>query len=682
MVGPSCEASVVARLQARGVLSVLDIDEEDDADDFVAVWETEGVSASDLKKLRSEIQEKRSAMVDEAVRDHESGRLGCSVPKPPVRQELVPIAKKKQRTFDRSRGLGLARVDALALPAKRARVLPTSEDTLQSVPITGESHEKAEELAPGLWDIFLELGDQGGLWKEYAELPADLQGSKEEMTLEEFADLPVSSLRGYIGSFRRWQVWAAEHGVDWKGPTATHVAIFLHHLKGAGDTVPHSVLGHLKWLETNVGIHFSSDDKQVGRKGKKALNHIEEPAKPTSWKVWKYLEYISQHANEFIRIMAVFWLLVLQGAMRFAHCQRSRIMVIHQWHFEFEATRGKPKHKGLRRPFRWVAPRYTPGGVDLAPQVRSLMERYRELEEQGRPIFFLLPDFYPRTSDISLVTDIRDTAMGMSKAVDMLRSLLMGHPLYLSEEKAAEFTGHSPRHTLPSLADRASYETQERLAIGKWARDAEDTSTMRKESRRLAMAVRYSNQTLLTEARCKAELVISANLAEMDYINSGAASAGSYSNDWEDIMLCWPEREVSRKALEVFTKDLASASSSKFAEIQDAMHQSEEEEAEVTPGDEGEDSSTSDSDSSCDPDVSAFEWLRSTGPRGRLHLKKLSGVDPGDTEFTTCCGRRLRNPASGTGIGAALCEDATWSPRCYAKLPDELRCEWLEAHKT
>ena len=65
--------------------------------------------------------------------------------------------------------------------------------------------------------------------------------------------------------------------------------------------------------------------------------------------------------------------------------------------------------------------------------------------------------------------------------------------------------------------------------------------------------------------------------------------------------------------------------------------------------------------------TAALEWLMSKGKRP--HLRLLGAHRDG--RLCSACGRRLMQPSPGAGLQEALGAGAPWSPRCWAKLPEE-----------
>ena len=105
--------------------------------------------------------------------------------------------------------------------------------------------------------------------------------------------------------------------------------------------------------------------KIVKKNGANMPGYQPDGAEAFTMRIWQFLEMLLMHGNIFIKALGVFWISAIQGAMRTVHLQRSRVVLIHDWYLEMEASRGKNRKGGLRQPFQWSLPRYTPFGFDV-----------------------------------------------------------------------------------------------------------------------------------------------------------------------------------------------------------------------------------------------------------------------------------------------------------------------------
>ena len=75
--------------------------------------------------------------------------------------------------------------------------------------------------------------------------------------------------------------------------------------------------------------------------------------------------------------------------MRTVHLQRSRVVLLHDWYLEMEASRGKNRKGGVRQPFQWSLPRYTPFGFDVWKALEAVQKRFMEgLALDDSPLLF------------------------------------------------------------------------------------------------------------------------------------------------------------------------------------------------------------------------------------------------------------------------------------------------------
>eukprot|EP00973_Karenia_brevis_P062317 8666821-Karenia_brevis.AAC.1 len=104
------------------------------------------------------------------------------------------------------------------------------------------------------------------------------------MSLREWADLPLASLRKYLAAFQKWRVWCTDRGCEYVNTDPVHIALYLYSLRVRGGTVPHSVYWSLKWLSDNMGMTLDLQNKRVVSQSAIPPSHIPAPAVPLSIK--------------------------------------------------------------------------------------------------------------------------------------------------------------------------------------------------------------------------------------------------------------------------------------------------------------------------------------------------------------------------------------------------------------
>ena len=81
----------------------------------------------------------------------------------------------------------------------------------------------------------------------------------------------------------------------------------------------------MRWVEQHVGLNAHTSVAQVRAQGAVALVHVERQAEPMPIRVWMYLEHFALSENAFVSAIALIWLFMLAGVIRYTHIQRSEI---------------------------------------------------------------------------------------------------------------------------------------------------------------------------------------------------------------------------------------------------------------------------------------------------------------------------------------------------------------------
>ena len=420
----------------------------------------------------------------------------------------------------------------------RRKVSPIVQGSLVA---RGSAHDSKEasrilRLVTAMWALFLDVGSCGSLWEPYSSLRGELRDMHVSMIKESWCELPASTLTAALSVASRWKSWAMHRKLPWRSPLQAHVALWLRTLRPRGPTASQGAFRGLRWLETHVGLVFHTSSPQVKGQGVADTAHRERQATPMPVRVWAFLEHAATSDNAFVSAIALTWLIMIVGCLRFAHVQRSRIEEVTDIMIRGVASRGKGRSQGKRRPFPWSAPAVGMSGVRIGAGLQSYLRR----AAAGQPTpQFILFDFLPARTPLSSVTSFSPSAMTYPRFLQFSKTLFEAGPLRLSGPEIVGITTYSARRVLPSIADAARLSVTERLAVGAWSDIAPDGSSMRVQAQRMAMPARYSEQKLVVAATVKSDLVSRAKAA----IDTYSKSHPDVPNPmWDDVLACLPMR--------------------------------------------------------------------------------------------------------------------------------------------
>lgn len=385
------------------------------------------------------------------------------------------------------------------------------------------------------------------------------------------------------------------------------------------------------------------------------LGHEVRGRTPWSLRILMHFEHWVQSDNGYAQWLSATWLTLAFGVMRFAHLQRSKVLEIGEDFILGRASVGKSRRGGVRRPFRWAAPRFSLRGVDLGAVLRRLLEAAGPQEADRECI---LLDFGPPGAPFAKVVSTGCRPMPLGRFHSLSRQLLQLPPASLELQSAAKVSSYTGRRLLPTLSDILRFSTDERLKIGGWGK-AEEVERVSS-----TMPDVYSHNRLEVAARVKGSI--------LDEVVRQLAVEGDFpeallDRPWpallhprgEGLPDPRPRRagptsgEMGRSSLqEVWEADTSSPSSS--------------------PSSASSSATTRSSSTSPEP---PFSWLKAAGVHGRLHLPHPTAEASRGGRIPTLCGRALFSPQVGEGVSDALAA-GTWSPRCKARLPSRVRARW------
>ena len=287
--------------------------------------------------------------------------------------------------------------------------------------------------------------------------------------------------------------------------TKTEVALWLRSLKKGGRTAPRGALASLKRACTLLNVNLELDDKLIKAQTLCANNQMEDRAVPFRLKVWLLLEREAASSNGFVKALSLAWILMIIGVTRFAHLQRSKLIGETDLYLEFEATSGKEKREGARKPMRWCVPRI---GLEKG-NVRDLVRKF--LHGRGKAYNeanFWLPEFGPKQCSLANACTMTKARMSIHRFQRLTWELFRAKGI--PEEQVQAYSTYSARRILPTVGDALTMSPTERLNIGAWV---DPTGKLDKAKRRLAMPDRYSDERLRSQAKAKLKAVLAVKMA-------------------------------------------------------------------------------------------------------------------------------------------------------------------------
>ena len=384
--------------------------------------------------------------------------------------------------------------------------------------------------------------------KHDTETAKDLAGAEcgeaefKEIFVEHVCSFSLQGLQQAISSWRRWVKHCEEKGNSPTKISKTLLAVWLKTCKKGGRTAPRSALAALKKMCYLVGIVIDADHGIVKGQTACAAANVEEPAVPLSINTWAWLEQALQSPNMFTRSLALAWILMLNGTLRFAHLQRSMHISTRKGYMEFKAYAGKAKTEGMRKPMSWTVPSITLTGVDLVEIVNKHMKDKGEVLSKAD---FWLPDFGPSRVNLANVKTLEGRPMSISRFMKFSMELFAGGGI--QECEISQISTYSARRVLPTIADASSLTPTERVKIGSWT---DSTGKLEKTKKQLQMPDRYSDKYLMMQAKAKAKTIISARIA-WEAVKDHGLSA---SMTWEDVLPHVPNpRKLNSAVAAVFS---------------------------------------------------------------------------------------------------------------------------------
>ena len=555
-----------------------------------------------------------------------------------------------------------------------------------------------------LFDKFRTAGEAGDKWDHVNSLSAQDRDLHFALWEEQLMTTGISTLVAAQSTLRALCKDAESAGISPFNLPPYWIANWLKSHRERGPTVPLNSLNSLKWLHVHLGFRFHVFEELVLAFGTAADDHEEHQVEPMPLGYWLKLCDAADSSNDFVRILAITWLGLLQCCLRFAHWQRSAWVTEDVLGMKFRCSAGKRKVKGVRVAYNWVLPRTLLRGTDMIVHMKAYLQmQFGSLESAG----YLLKDMGPVRRSLAALEHLVNRPMGRSR-FSRLSQQLFRNELGMPHEMAMVLSQtYSARRTLPTIAGCLDMSTLKLASIGNWQSGAMSRDVAQ-EIARLQMPIRYNDARQTLAARAKCEAIVAARLC---------ASSPAFTDQlpWKLLVL---ELASSERLATAVDKEIASYSSAPVVAVNKVgsapvyraspsssgssstsesssseMEDSSQSSAAVAQSTEalqdairdekrGEQRGASDLPDAADQQsppwaraTQLVQWYRSSGRLGRLHVALVTSegtfVPASANSRFTVCGRCLRQPEVGVGLVEARGTAQSWSPRCKA---------WLERH--
>ena len=627
-------------------------------------------------------------------------RIACKQQVRGIRQSgYTPPVESIAATSSRS---VVAVLDPRSRPLPKVAKLKPSVAPIPAVPDSEVARKK--KAIRFLFDKFCKAGEAGDKWGHVYSLSAQDRDLHFALWEEQLMTTGISTLVAAQSTLRALCKDAESAGISPFNLPVHWIANWLKSHRERGPTVPLNSLNSLKWLHAHLGFRFHVSEELVLAFGAAAGDHEVHQAEPMPLGYWLKLCDAAESSNDFVRILAITWLGLLQGCLRFAHWQRSAWVTEDVLGMKFRCSAGKRKVKGVRVAYNWVLPRTPLRGTDMLVHMKAYLQlQFGSLEGAG----YLLKDMGPACRPLAALEHLVNRPMGRSR-FSRLSQQLFRNELGMPHEMAMVLSQtYSARRTLPTIGGCLDMSTLKLASIGNWQSGAMSRDVAQ-EVARLQMPIRYNDAKQTLAARAKCEAIIAARLC-------AGSPALTDQFPWKLLVLelasgerltAAVDKEIAsyssvpvvavnrvKSAPEYLASSSSSGSSStsgsSSSDMEDSGHSSAAD-AQSTEAlqdaicneghgaQRGADNPPAALDQLSPPWARAtqlVQWYRSSGRRGRLHVALVTGegalVPASANSRLTVCGRCLRQPEVGAGLAEARGTAQSWSPRCKT---------WLERH--
>ena len=248
---------------------------------------------------------------------------------------------------------------------------PLSAVTLavKEAPVKTEKPNLSVAAVARIWDILILAGKHSAFSSELQTLDFKSLISSRSHLMDQWVDLPLTSLRGYAAAFGRLCNWA---------PNRHHFGLakiqmlpyFIYLQKGK----PTDALGQwcsLAWLQSHSEIDLHSQDKLIKEAVAVRSPHVESQVLPMRLALSVLLEVLSSCKNQVVQGVSLFWLRILYGVPRLIHLQRIQLASLYENFLEGRPSWGKQRIWGKRKRLWSRLPRIGVLGQDVGGRMMS-----------------------------------------------------------------------------------------------------------------------------------------------------------------------------------------------------------------------------------------------------------------------------------------------------------------------
>jgi len=368
---------------------------------------------------------------------------------------------------------------------KRARKTQDKELTSAQM-VEAQRLDEAMELAFGLAQLLLECSPrlvrfnaQGLAWDDQCDLLKPLFKRRASA---------ATTLRANVRTVHRFLAWAeAAHVCPWS-IAAEHLAIYLRDSARRGRSVPKTIWAALDWARDVFDFSWPLGDPIVEAQRHSSAVQAEaarEQAPPLTKEIIENILdafFDAVNARDAALVVYTGFIIVLALAcLRWSDLQRSCNIDLSKDSLFGECW--KSKKKLSRMP--WAAPRRDWRGRDWAGPFYSFLGSVVELSTAD----FVVPA--PGQHGIAIYIDTPLRPSSYAAALNIFRLVMRD---YGGVDDALQWSLHSPRFFLPSLAGQMRFSLEERRTLGRWGPAS-------------GMPVRYDRARCVTELLLKNEIV-------------------------------------------------------------------------------------------------------------------------------------------------------------------------------
>ena len=350
-------------------------------------------------------------------------------------------------------------------PSQVPLVLPKSGPTVLPLPVQQPANPIAQEPQgqyKKMFDLFFSVLSYTDLGKQFSGASTDMQARLKAMFAGRIQTLSLNVVKDRIRCLQRWLKFCEDANIQPFPVDPLYCAMMANELKEKGQTVASSFVTQLtQWCELlgNPVVLMTNPFIQAACLGQPA--DIKQ-ANPLSLLILLFWERALTDPRPIIRWIAVTWLILAYGILRFAHVQRSEISSITCNTIVGFCPLGKARRNGKRSPFRWAMGRK---GIlpdtDIANTL-SLLQQEFKFSSNG-----ILPDISPRGASFDTVTGFLASPMPLSKFHRLSLQILKAAGL----DSSTAVSSYSARRLMPSLAELWHAPEEWRNKLGGWNRD-------------------------------------------------------------------------------------------------------------------------------------------------------------------------------------------------------------------